>query len=97
MVHQHDLFEPAPLSIVHDKEGGIRYLPGSVSATAARQWFDLALRNICWNHQQRMMYDREVAVPRLLATFSSESDDLPAPLGARSKSFARSSVRRSIA
>jgi alkylated DNA repair dioxygenase AlkB len=80
IVYQQGLFESAPLSLVRDEEGGIRYLPESVSATAAQQWFDQALRNIGWNHQQRMMYDREVAVPRLLATFARESEDLPAPL-----------------
>ncbi|RKE38818.1 alkylated DNA repair dioxygenase AlkB [Paraburkholderia sp. BL23I1N1] len=81
MVHQQGLFAPEPVSLIHDKEGGIRYLPDSIPAIAAQQWFNQALGNIGWMSQQRMMYDREVAVPRLLATFSRESGDLPAPLG----------------
>ncbi len=80
MLVQQGLFAPAPVSLIHDAEGGIRYLPESIPAFAAQQWFDQALRNISWITQQRMMYDREVAVPRLLATFTRESQDLPAPL-----------------
>ncbi|NPT42589.1 alpha-ketoglutarate-dependent dioxygenase AlkB [Paraburkholderia sp. 1N] len=81
MAHQEGLFAPEPVPLIDDKEGGIRYLPESIPAVAAQQWFDQALENIGWMSQQRMMYDREVAVPRLLATFSRESEDLPAPLG----------------
>jgi alkylated DNA repair dioxygenase AlkB len=81
MAYQQGLFAPGPVPLVDDEEGGIRYLPESIPAVAAQQWFDQALENIGWMSQQRMMYDREVAVPRLLATFSRESDDLPAPLG----------------
>jgi alkylated DNA repair dioxygenase AlkB len=81
MASQQALFAPEPVSLLSDEEGGIRYLPESIPASVARQWFDQALQNIGWLSQQRMMYDREVAVPRLLATFSRESADLPAPLG----------------
>ncbi|WP_258168004.1 alpha-ketoglutarate-dependent dioxygenase AlkB [Paraburkholderia sp. BL21I4N1] len=78
---QQALFAPEPVALVHDNEGGIRYLPESIPADIARRWFDEAQRNVGWLSQQRMMYEREVAVPRLLATFARESADLPAPLG----------------
>jgi alkylated DNA repair dioxygenase AlkB len=81
MVSQQALFAPEPVSLLHDEEGGIRYLPESIPAATARQWFEAALRNVGWLSQQRMMYEREVAVPRLLATFARDSGDLPAPLG----------------
>lgn len=81
MAHQQGLFAPEPVSLIHDGEGGIRYLPESIRAHTAQRWFEQALENIGWMSQQRMMYEREVAVPRLLATFSRESGDLPAPLG----------------
>ncbi|CAE6722143.1 hypothetical protein R69927_01272 [Paraburkholderia domus] len=81
MVHQQGLFASEPVALFHDAEGGIRYLPDSIPAITAQQWFDQARQNIGWMSQQRMMYDREVAVPRLLATFARESEDLPAPLG----------------
>jgi alkylated DNA repair dioxygenase AlkB len=80
-VSQQALFAPEPVSLLHDEEGGIRYLPESVPAATAQTWFETALRNVGWLSQQRMMYDREVAVPRLLATFAREAADLPAPLG----------------
>ncbi|WP_144142415.1 alpha-ketoglutarate-dependent dioxygenase AlkB family protein [Paraburkholderia sp. BCC1884] len=79
---QQALFAPEPASLVHDREGGIRYLPESIPAEKAQLWFEATLRDTGWLSQQRMMYDREVAVPRLLATFAREATDLPAPLGA---------------
>ncbi|TDY21706.1 alkylated DNA repair dioxygenase AlkB [Paraburkholderia sp. BL6665CI2N2] len=81
MVSQQALFAPEPVSLLHDQEGGIRYLPESIPAATAQAWFETALRNVGWLSQQRMMYDREVAVPRLLATFARGAEDLPAPLG----------------
>ncbi|MFL9868794.1 alpha-ketoglutarate-dependent dioxygenase AlkB [Paraburkholderia fungorum] len=81
MAFQQGLFAPEPVSLVHDEEGGIRYLPDSIPAIAAQEWFERSFENIGWMSQQRMMYDREVAVPRLLATFAREAEDLPAPLG----------------
>jgi alkylated DNA repair dioxygenase AlkB len=80
MPSQPALFAPEPVSLVHDVEGGIRYLPELIPAEVARRWFDQTRENIGWLAQQRMMYDREVAVPRLLATFALESGDLPAAL-----------------
>ncbi|RKF50233.1 alpha-ketoglutarate-dependent dioxygenase AlkB [Paraburkholderia fungorum] len=81
MVFQQGLFAPEPVTLVNDKEGGIRYLPDPIPAITAQQWLEQSLENIGWMSQQRMMYDREVAVPRLLATFAREAEDLPAPLG----------------
>jgi len=82
MASQQGLFAPEPVSLFNDKEGGIRYLPESIAPGVAQQWFVELLNDIGWNSHQRMMYDREVAVPRLIATFLRESADLPAPLGA---------------
>ncbi|CAB3694526.1 alpha-ketoglutarate-dependent dioxygenase AlkB [Paraburkholderia rhynchosiae] len=81
MASQQGLFAPEPVTLFDDKEGGIRYLPDSVPLDLSQQWFDEALHNIGWSSHQRMMYEREVAVPRLIATFMRESADLPAPLG----------------
>lgn len=80
MASQQDLFAPEPVSLVRDGEGGIRYLPESIAAAVAQRWFEEAFRNIGWLSQQRVMYEREVAVPRLIATFSRDCADLPAPL-----------------
>jgi alkylated DNA repair dioxygenase AlkB len=81
-VHQSDLFEPMPLDLVDDTdtETGIRYLPGIVSAATAQTWFEQALNGVIWSNQRRMMYEREVDVPRLMAHFSLNAADLPEPL-----------------
>ncbi|HEY1997005.1 alpha-ketoglutarate-dependent dioxygenase AlkB [Paraburkholderia sp.] len=80
MSYQPGLFESLPVCLVHDAEGGIRYLPELIPLSTAHAWFEQTRQNVAWNSQQRLMYDREVAVPRLLATFSSDGGDLPAPL-----------------
>jgi alkylated DNA repair dioxygenase AlkB len=74
---QHALFEPSPISLAHDPQGGIRYMPAAIAPELAQAWFEQALQNVTWSGQQRMMYDREVLVPRLVAGFSSDSHDLP--------------------
>ncbi|CAD6546637.1 hypothetical protein LMG28727_04594 [Paraburkholderia kirstenboschensis] len=81
MASQQGLFAPEPVALFGDSEGGIRYLPDSIPLALAQRWFEEALYNIGWSSHQRMMYEREVAVPRLIATFMRESADLPAPLG----------------
>nr|WP_218626778.1 alpha-ketoglutarate-dependent dioxygenase AlkB [Caballeronia sp. dw_276] len=74
------MFDPAPLDLIDDTESGIRYLPGVVSAETAQAWFEQALDGVIWSNQRRMMYEREVDVPRLMAHFSLDAADLPAPL-----------------
>ncbi|MDP9647051.1 alpha-ketoglutarate-dependent dioxygenase AlkB [Paraburkholderia caledonica] len=81
MASQQGLFAPEPVALFGDSDGGIRYLPDSVPPELAQRWFDEALRNIGWSSYQRMMYEREVLVPRLIATFLREAADLPTPLG----------------
>jgi alkylated DNA repair dioxygenase AlkB len=81
MLFQQGLFEAEPLSVVHDDEGGIRYLPAAISAQLAQHWFDLLLRNAPWATYRRMMYDREVAVPRLMAAYRDDREsELAEPL-----------------
>jgi alkylated DNA repair dioxygenase AlkB len=79
-VYQNDLFEPVPLDLVDDTESGIRYLPGVISAATAHTWFEQALDGVIWSNQRRMMYEREVDVPRLMAHFSLDAADLAEPL-----------------
>ena len=70
-----DLFESPMTRLLDDAEGGIRYWPSFVDADTADAWF-LALRDgASWKSQRRMMYDREVDVPRL--TSSYWLDELP--------------------
>ncbi|HEX7933667.1 MAG TPA: alpha-ketoglutarate-dependent dioxygenase AlkB [Paraburkholderia sp.] len=81
MASQQGLFAPEPVTLFHDHEGGMRYLPEAIPHASSQQWFEEALCNIGWSSHQRMMYEREVAVPRLIATFLRDAAGLPAPLG----------------
>jgi alkylated DNA repair dioxygenase AlkB len=80
-VYQNDLFDPAPLDLIDDTECGIRYLPDVISAETAQVWFEQALDGVIWSNQRRMMYEREVDVPRLMAHFPLDAAaGLPEPL-----------------
>lgn len=79
-----DLFAAAcdaahPRVLVDDAQGGIRYWPGVIDARTAQRWFDLLRERVQWQSMQRPMYDRVVAVPRLLAGYrvGQFPDDLP--------------------
>ena len=75
-----DLFADAMTQLVHDSQGGIRYWPGFVDAAQAQAWFDVLHANAAWAQQQRPMYERTVDVPRLLASYRSESFPADLPL-----------------
>lgn len=79
-----DLFAPPcsathPRVLVNDAQGGIRYWPDAVDAGIAQQWFELLRDRAHWESMQRPMYDRVVAVPRLLSGYRVEDfpQDLP--------------------
>ena len=79
MWSQLSLFEPCETVLVDDERGFIRYIPGFIEESRAREWF-LELRTaIDWTASTRMMYDREVDVPRLTASFRLEGDERPLP------------------
>jgi alkylated DNA repair dioxygenase AlkB len=79
-----DLFSPAcdvahPRVLVDDAQGGIRYWPRVIDTRSAQRWFELLHERANWQSMQRPMYDRIVAVPRLLAGYRVDDlpDDLP--------------------
>jgi alkylated DNA repair dioxygenase AlkB len=77
---QNELFEPEPLTLFDDTEGGVHYLPDAIPAATANAWLAQIMSSIEWGTHRRQMYDREVDVPRLMAHFSLDTADLPAPL-----------------
>jgi alkylated DNA repair dioxygenase AlkB len=82
MAFQRDLFDPVPISLVRDEEGGVRYLPACLDPQVSDRWFHLLLDNAPWGSARRMMYDREVDVPRLMAGYASDrAEALPEPVG----------------
>jgi len=71
---------PSPVRLADDSEGGIVYTPEFIDAPVADRWFRLLCDAVEWQAQRRPMYDRVVDVPRLVASFSLDTDDLPASL-----------------
>jgi alkylated DNA repair dioxygenase AlkB len=60
-----------------DATGRIEYFPGFVELERAREWFDALRNGIAWRSERRMMYDREVDVPRLVSSFRLGDGDAP--------------------
>lgn len=78
---QLDLFNRGAESLLDDATGRIVLRPDVVDGATARCWFEQLQRDIPWQGGTRVMYEREVAIPRLRAHFQAEPpDDLPAPL-----------------
>ncbi|MCE7031552.1 alpha-ketoglutarate-dependent dioxygenase AlkB [Lysobacter sp. GX 14042] len=65
-----------------DPGGGVRYRPGVVDPATAEAWFDALRDGIAWKSQRRLMYERVVEVPRLVASWWLADPGLPAALGA---------------
>jgi alkylated DNA repair dioxygenase AlkB len=63
------LFDSTDEILVADGRGRIVYTPNFVAAATAAAWFAELRAGVDWRGQRRMMYDREVDVPRLLGSF----------------------------
>ena len=55
--------------LVDDERGRIAYVPEFIDADTARDWFAEIRQGVEWHAQRRMMYEREVDVPRLVSSF----------------------------
>lgn len=74
---QCSLFADEALPLVHDAEGGIRYLPDCVPLDLVEQWFAALLPRVPWRSERRPMYERIVDVPRLTASLALHDPDRP--------------------
>jgi alkylated DNA repair dioxygenase AlkB len=63
------LFGSNEVVIADGERGRIVYTPGFVDAATAMRWFAELRGVVPWRSETRMMYDREVEVPRLLGSF----------------------------
>lgn len=75
------LFDPGPRLLVDDTTGRIEYTPDFVDAATAARWFAALRDEVPWRGERRRMYDRDVDVPRLHATYRLDGGDLPEALG----------------
>jgi alkylated DNA repair dioxygenase AlkB len=66
---QLSLFESNETVLADDALGRIAYTPHWVDAPTARAWFAELRQTVPWRSERRMMYDREVDVPRLMGHY----------------------------
>jgi alkylated DNA repair dioxygenase AlkB len=62
---QLSLFDSGERLLADDDRGRITYIPGVVDADTAAAWFTELRDAVNWRAERRLMYDREVDVPRL--------------------------------
>jgi alkylated DNA repair dioxygenase AlkB len=75
---QLSLFQHPEGVLVDDASGRIAYTPRFVDGPTALAWFAELREAVPWKAERRLMYDREVDVPRLTAHFHLGPED-PAP------------------
>jgi alkylated DNA repair dioxygenase AlkB len=76
----YSLFTSGPQVLIDDASGRVAYTPELVSPATAQAWFAQLFEGIAWRGGRRLMYEREVDVPRLRAHFELADPALPAPL-----------------
>lgn len=76
---QPGLFGAGPQVLADDERGRIVYLPVFLAAAPAWHSFEQLLADVPWQSERRQMYEREVAVPRLMASYALDGE-LPLPL-----------------
>jgi alkylated DNA repair dioxygenase AlkB len=76
---QLSLFEPSEVVLADDERGRIAYTPRFVDAATARTWFAELRAAVPWRTDRRLMYDREVDVPRLLGHYRLDPPPAQAP------------------
>jgi len=70
----------APVDVVNDGRARMTYFPAFVAQDRADRWFASLHAGVPWRAERRTMYEREVAVPRLLAHYPLDAADLPCAL-----------------
>jgi len=71
------LFDNLSQTVLDGEFGTVRYFPGCISPALARSWFESLRDGVAWRTRRRMLYEREVDVPRLIATFDLDASDVP--------------------
>ena len=76
---QLSLFDSGERLLADDERGRITYLPAFVEAATAAAWFGALREAVQWRSETRMMYEREVEVPRLMASYRLDPPPAPTP------------------
>ena len=73
------LFESNEELLADDERGRIAYTPRFVDPATARAWFAELRGSVNWRSERRMMYDREVDVPRLMGHYRLDPPAVSTP------------------
>lgn len=76
-----DLSATGTRRLLHDASGTIDHTPDFLDAATAARWFEQLQSGVAWRGGRRVMYEREVDVPRLRAHYRADDPALPEPLG----------------
>ncbi len=87
------LFDSGDTLLADDERGRVTYTPAFIDRATADAWFVELRTTAAWRSEKRMMYEREVDVPRLMASYRL---DPPASSTPPSILDAVSRVRRDI-
>ena len=63
------LFGSADSVLADDERGRISYTPHLIDDETAAAWFEELRSSVDWRGERRLMYEREVDVPRLMGSF----------------------------
>ena len=63
------LFDSTDFVLADDERGRVTYTARFVDVETDHKWFAELRTAVSWRSERRMMYDREVDVPRLMASF----------------------------
>ena len=63
------LFGAGPDVLLDDASGRIAHYPGFMDASRADAWFAQLHVGIPWRSERRVMYERTLDVPRLVASY----------------------------
>ena len=74
-------FDSGERVLTDDERGRIVYTPRFVDVATAEAWFAELRGLVKWRGQRRMMYDREVDVPRLLGSYRLDPPPPDTPPG----------------
>ncbi len=79
MCAQLTLFESTDTVLTDDERGRIAYTPRFMNPAAVDAWFSEIRDGVGWRALRRTMYEKEVDVPRLIASFRLDRPDRPVP------------------
>ena len=86
---QLSLFGNGPQRLLDDASGLIELIPELVDRATAQAWFVRLQREVAWKGGRRLMYEREVDVPRLRAHYRLDDPALPSAIQESRAALAR--------